>query len=209
METLLQRGEIGDAEIYVVDKSRDTRTMNAYMTGILSGKRIVFWDTTLNNLEEREVLSIAAHEMGHYIRGHIWKGILGGSVGIFLVLYLMNLSANWILEASGGAFGFRNIYNYASLPLLLLLLNLFVFLGNPVTNGVSRYFEREADLYQISLTQDRESAVTAMTKLYEKSLGLPRSSELYKFWYSSHPPIEERIEFYRTEEFLTFGGEES
>ncbi len=209
METLLQRGEIGAAEIYVVDKSRDTKTMNAYMTGILSGKRIVFWDTTLNNLEDQEVLSIAAHEMGHYIRGHIWKGILGGSVGIFLVLYLMNLSANWILEASGGVFGFRNIYNYASLPLLLLLLNLFLFLGNPVTNGVSRYFEREADLYQISLAQDRESAVTAMTKLYEKSLGLPRPSELYKFWYSSHPPIEERIEFYRTEDFLTFGGEES
>ncbi|WP_422487085.1 M48 family metallopeptidase [Gudongella sp. DL1XJH-153] len=209
MEVLLERGGIGDAEIYVVDKSRDTNTMNAYMTGIFSGERIVFWDTTLNNLQEEEVLSIAAHEMGHYIKGHIWKGIFAGSAGIFLVLYLINISANWILKSSGGAFGFRNIHNYASIPLLIFLLNLFLFLGNPVTNGVSRRFEKEADLYQISLSQDREAAVTAMTKLYEKSLGLPRPSELYKFWYSTHPPIEERIEFYRTEEFLTFGGEES
>ncbi len=209
MEVILERGGIEDAEIYVVDKSRDTKTMNAYMTGILSGKRIVFWDTTLNNLQEEEVLSIAAHEMGHYIKRHIWKGILAGSAGIFLVLYLVNISANWILKMSGGSFGFRNIHNYASIPLLIFLLNLFLFLGNPIENGVSRRFEKEADLYQISLSQDRESAVTAMTKLYETSLGLPRPSELYKFWYSTHPPIEERIEFYRTEEFLFFGGEES
>ncbi|MGM0396974.1 MAG: M48 family metallopeptidase [Bacillota bacterium] len=209
MEILLERGGIGDAEIYVVDKSRDTKTMNAYMTGIYSGKRIVFWDTTLDSLQREEVLSIAAHEMGHYIRGHIWKSILAGSAGIFLVLFLINLSSNWIIRESGGAFGFKNIQNYASIPLLILLLNLFMFLGTPVENGVSRHFEREADLYQISLPQDRESAVTAMTKLYEKSLGLPRPSRIYKFWYSTHPPIEERIDFYRTEEFMDIGGDGS
>ena len=207
MQDLLDRGGIGDAEIYVVDKSRDTNTMNAYMTGIFSARRIVFWDTTLNNLDQDEVLSIGAHEMGHYIRGHIWKGIAAGSVGIFVLLFLINKSANWILDLSGGAFGFRNIQNYASLPLLLILFNLFIFLGNPLSNGDSRYFEREADLYQISLTGDREAAVSAMTKLYETSLGLPRPSSLYRFWYNTHPPIEERVYFYRNGEMMDFGGD--
>ena len=99
-------------------------------------------------------------------------------------------------------------YNYASLPLLLLLLNIFNWFGQPVVNSISRNFEREADLYEISITEDRISAVTAMEKLYESSLGLPRPSAFYKFWYHTHPPLEERIHFYMTEELQQIGGED-
>src|SRR5690606_7175330 len=97
---------------------------------------------------------------------------------------------------------------YASLPLFLVLLSLFNWIGQPVVNGFSRNFEREADLYEISMTEDRTSAVTAMEKLYETSLGLPRPSAFYEFWYHTHPSLEERIHFYMTEEFEKFGGEE-
>ena len=55
-------------EIFQVDKSRDTKTMNAYMTGVFSSKRIVLWDTTINNLERDEVLAVSAHEIGHYVK---------------------------------------------------------------------------------------------------------------------------------------------
>ena len=58
--------------------------------------------------------------------------------------------------------------------------------------------EREADAYEIILTEDRESAITAMEKLYKESLGLPRPSNLYKVWYHTHPTLEERVEFYKT-----------
>lgn len=198
---LLEKAGIEDAEIYKVDKSKDTKTMNAYMTGISKSKRIVLWDTTINNLDESEVLNITAHEIGHYVKGHIVKNILLASIGSMFIIFLVFTSANWILDLSYGRFGFRNIYNYASLPLFILLLNFYSFFGNPVMNYVSRTMEVEADLYEISLTEDRDSAVTAMEKLYVQNLGLPRSSNLYKLWYHSHPSLEERVEFYKNEPF--------
>jgi Zn-dependent protease with chaperone function len=200
IQVLLDKAGVGDADIYMVDKSRDTKTMNAYMTGISKSKRIVLWDTTIKNMTEDEVLSVTAHEVGHYVKGHIWKNIIIGSLGSLLIAYLVFKTSNWILDLSYGVFGFRNIYNYASIPLLIFTINLFTFFGNPISNYVSRNFEMEADRYEISLTKDRESAVTAMEKLYEQSLDIPRPSKIYKIWYYTHPPLEERVEFYRTTE---------
>lgn len=196
---LLDKSDIGDAQIYMVDKSKDTKNMNAYMTGIFKSKRIVLWDNTINNLTEDEVLAITAHEIGHYVHGHIWKNIIFSSFGSIFLLFIIFITSNWILHLSYGSFGFKNIYNYASLPLLLLVLNLFTFLGNPITNYVSRYMEIEADEYEINLTHDRESAISGMEKLYKQSLGIPRPSKLYKLWYHTHPALEERIEFYKNE----------
>ncbi len=207
IDRLLVDAEIEDASVFVVNKSKDTKTMNAYMTGIFSGKRIVLWDTTINNLSEDEVISITAHEIGHYVKGHIWKNILIGMVGLFAILFLVDLSANWILDKSNGAFGFKNIYNYASLPIFLIVLNAVLLVGQPVSNSISRYFEREADLYEISLTQDRESAVTAMEMLYETSLGVPKTSKFFNFWYRTHPDLEDRIKFYLETPFEEIGGE--
>ena len=201
IEILLDRAGIEDASIYMVDKSKDTKTMNAYMTGILKSKRIVLWDTTINNLTEEEVLSITAHEIGHYVKGHIWQNILFSSISTILILYLVYKSSNWVLYSSHGVFGFKNIYNYASLPLLILMLNIFAFFGSPISSYVSRNMEIQADSYEISLTKDRESAITAMEKLYATSLGVPRPSKIYKLWYHTHPPLEERVEFYKTAEF--------
>lgn len=207
IQVLLDKSAIGNAEIFVVDKSKDTKTMNAYMTGIFKSKRIVLWDTTINDLDNDEITSIVAHEMGHFLKAHIWKSIFMGIVGTFIILFILNVTSNWVLAESKGAFGFRNVYNYASLPLIILLLNLVSFFASPIENAVSRYFEREADSYEISLTEDRESAVRAMQKLYQKSLGIPRPSQFYKIWYHSHPPLEERIDFYINGEFEEIGSE--
>lgn len=195
---LLDRANIGDARIYKVDKSRDTNTMNAYMTGISKSKRIVLWDTTIDKLNEREVLSVTAHEIGHYIRGHIWKSIIMSIIATFLLFFLVHISSEWILKYSNASFGFRNISTYASLPLLLFLLSFYLFLGNPLTNYMSRKMEMEADAIEITLTNDRESAISTMEKLSENNLGLKRTSKLYEIFYLTHPTLEDRIEFYKT-----------
>ena len=201
IEVLLQKSGIGDADIYKVDKSKDTKTMNAYMTGIFKSKRIVLWDTTINNLTEGEVLSITSHEIGHYVKGHIWQSIIFNSVGTILILFLVFKSSNWILATSNGAFGFKNIYNYASIPLIILTLNVFTFFGSPISSFVSRTMEVQADSYEISLTKDRDSAITAMEKLYVQSLGVPRPSKIYELWYYTHPSLEDRVKFYKTADF--------
>ncbi|MCK9443636.1 MAG: M48 family metallopeptidase [Tissierellaceae bacterium] len=194
---LLHKANIHDAKIYKVDKSKDTKTMNAYMTGILHSKRIVLWDTTIDNLEESEVLSITAHEIGHYVEGHIWKSIVFSSIGTILMMFLIFITSSWILDLSDGGFGIRKLYDIAAVPLLILVLNFYTFLGSPVTNYVSRRMEIEADTYEIVLAEDREAAVSAMEKLYKQSLGIPRPSKIFRLWYHTHPTLEERIDFYR------------
>jgi len=193
---LLNKAGVGDAQIYQVDKSRDTKAMNAYMTGIFSSKRIVLWDTTINNLEKEEVLAISAHEIGHYVKGHIWRSIVLGGLGAVFMMYLLYVTSNWILVNSNGNFGFRKLHHMASLPLIVLVLNFYMFFANPIMNFVSRQMEREADAYEINLTGDREAAISAMIKLSEGNLSIPRPSRIYKIWYYTHPPVEERIQFF-------------
>lgn len=202
IKDLLDKAGVGDANIFVVDKSRDTNTLNAYMTGILSSKRIVLWDTTINKLEREEVLSITAHEIGHYVLGHIWKSIVLGGLFSILLIYLIYKTSSWILINSNGSFGFNKLYSIASLPLLIFLLNFYMFFANPIINFASRYMEREADAYEINLTKDKESAISTMLKLSEESLSIPRPSEIYKIWYYTHPPVEERIEFFKNVNIL-------
>ena len=193
---LLKKSGIEDAEIYEVDKSRDTKEMNAYMTGVFKSKRIVLWDTTIDKLDREEVLAVTAHEIGHYVKGHIWKGIiLGGLFSLFL-MYLIYGTSHRILIKSNGSFGFRNISNIASVPLIIFVLNFYMFFASPLINMSSRHMEKEADLYEINLIKDREAAISTMMKLYEGNLSLPRPSTIFKIWYSSHPTTEERIKFF-------------
>src|SRR5699024_12765782 len=103
--------------------SQDTKLMNAYMTVVFKSKRIVLWDTTIDNLDKDEVLSITAHEIGHYVKGHIWKGIILGGFLTILLLFLINKTTLWILKNSGGQFGLTKIHDIAALPLLILVLN--------------------------------------------------------------------------------------
>ncbi len=201
---LLEKSGISDADIYMVDKSRDTKTMNAYMTGIFNSRRIVLWDTTVNNMTEDELISVTAHEIGHYVKGHIWQNIVVSILATTLIMFLVYRLSDWILLRSRGNFGFRNLYNYASIPLLIICINIFNFFSSPISNYISRNMEIQADRYEISLTEDRESAVTAMEKLYDTSLGIPRPSNIYKIWYYSHPPLTERVSFYLNAEFEIF-----
>lgn len=196
IKQLLRKAGIEDADIYKVDKSRDTNEMNAYMTGIFGSKRIVLWDTTIEKLDREEVLSVTAHEIGHYIKGHIWKGIILGGIGSILLMYLVYRTSNWILLRSNSSFGFDRLYNIASFPLILLVLNFYIFFANPIINATSRYMEREADKIEIQLTKNKEAAISTISKLYEESLSIPRSSNIFKIWYHSHPTAEERIEFF-------------
>ncbi|KAJ51789.1 Zn-dependent protease with chaperone function [Clostridium tetanomorphum] len=191
----LEKVGLENSNLYQVDKSVDTKEMNAYMTGVFSSKRIVLWDTTINKLSENETLAVTAHEIGHYVMGHVWKSIVLGGLFTILILYLVNKTALWIIFNFGKNLGFDKLYDIAALPLIILLMNFFIFLGNPVINTYSRYVERQADTFQLELTKDTNSAITSTIKLHENSLALPHPSKIYEIWYYTHPSYYDRIKF--------------
>ncbi|MBE6083242.1 MAG: M48 family metallopeptidase [Tissierellaceae bacterium] len=195
IKKLLEKAGIENAQIYEVDKSKDTNTMNAYMTGILKSKRIVLWDTTINKLTRQETVNVTAHEMGHYVNNHIIKSTIVGGISTILLLFLVNKTSLWILKNSRGIFGFKNLYEVAAIPLLILCLNFYLFLSSPVSNWYSRKMEWEADKYELDITKNKGATVSSLEKIYEESLSIPRPSNIYKIWYYSHPSLEERVKF--------------
>ncbi len=192
---LAKEAGIESGRVFEVDKSVDTKAVNAYVTGFLGTKRIVLWDTLLARLEEKEVLFVMAHEMGHYVLGHVVRSIFLSFAVTFVGLYFVNLAGNRLVSRFRHRFGFEKLSDVASVPLILMLLQVSnLFLG-PVAMAYSRYQEHEADRFALDLTHANHSGATAFVKLQTENLGNPRPGWVYKVFRASHPSIGERIDF--------------
>ncbi len=192
---LADRAGIEGSRVFEVDKSGDTSTVNAYVTGFLGTKRIVFWDTILAKLNERELMVVMAHEMGHYVLGHIMKGLISAFFMILTGLFLVHRLARILIDRCRHRFGFDRLSDIASLPLLILLAGVISFAASPFSLAVSRHFERQADRFALDLTRDNHAAATAFVKLQETNLAIPRPGPVYTLLRASHPSIGERIDF--------------
>jgi len=192
---LADRAGIEGGRVYEVRKSVDTETVGAYVAGALNTKRIVLWDTIVGKLDERELLFVMGHEMGHFVLGHTPLLIALFSGLVFLGLFVVQRSARSLIARHQRRFGFTELSDVASLPLILLLFNA-TFLGiTPVALAVTRHYEREADRFGLEITRDNRAAATAFVKLQRENLGNPRPGLLYKLWRASHPTLGERIDF--------------
>jgi STE24 endopeptidase len=192
---LADRSGIEGSRVFEVEKSVDTKTVNAYVTGFMNTKRIVLWDTLLAKLDDREVLVVMGHEMGHYVLGHVAQIILLASALILIGLWVIHRTAGGLIARYRDRFGFTELSDVASAPLMALLFSLVSLLLSPVALAVSRHNEHESDRFALEITRDNHSCATAFVKLQEENLSVPRPGLLYKLWRSSHPSLGERIDF--------------
>ncbi len=193
--SLAERAGIEGGRVYEVNKSVDTKTLNAYVTGFLNTKRIVLWDTIIAKLTPGELLFVMGHEMGHYALGHVYKGILFFSVLILLILYVAHCLSNGLIARFRERFGFDRLSDIASLSLILMLASLLGLATAPITNGFSRWMEHEADRFGLEITQDNRSAASAFVKLMTEDLGVPRPHPLVVIFRATHPTLGNRIDF--------------
>ena len=193
-----QRAGIEGGYVFQVDKSVDTNAVNAYVTGLGNTKRIVLWDTLLAKLDPAEVLFVMAHEMGHYVLNHVIQGILVGFLAVLAGLYAVHRMAGFLIRRSQGRFGFNELSDIASLPLIVLLTSVVSLVLSPAVLAYSRYTEHEADRFGLELTQNNHAAATAFVKLQQENLSNPRPGLLYTLWRGSHPSLGDRIDFVNT-----------
>ena len=192
---LAERSGIEGGRVYEVNKSVDTKAVNAYVTGFMGSKRIVLWDTTIDKLQEDELLFVMAHEMGHYVLGHVTTGIALFSVVIVVVLYLVHRTAGVVIERFKGRFGFDELSDIASLPLIIALVNVLSLVITPVVLTYTRHIEHESDRFGLEITHDNSAAARGFVALQTHNLGNPRPGLLYQIWRSSHPSLGDRIDF--------------
>jgi STE24 endopeptidase len=202
IEAMLKRADLSipPARIFEMDASSKTKAVDAYVSGLGSSKHVVVWDTTLAKMGPDELLLVLGHETGHYVLDHIPKEFAIGEVLALAFFFLGFIAANRLVERVGPRTGIEGVGDLASLPLLLTVLTVLVFLSSPIVNAVSRYYEHQADQFGLEVAYgvvpDPNSAdVRAFQILGEEDLADPDPSPFIRFWLYSHPPLEERIRF--------------
>ena len=195
---LATEGGIADPEIYVIDASKDTKKLNAMVTGLGDTKRIVFYDNTLAGMADDEILFVVAHEMAHYLKHHIWILVFIASASIFVFCLLTHLMIGPIIRRFSARFGFSRLSDFASLPLIMVFISVFSFIFSPITNGVWRHFEHVSDAYGMDRTGDGDAAARAFEKLAAVNLSNPNPSAFIEFWLYDHPTLADRVNFVRS-----------
>jgi Zn-dependent protease with chaperone function len=188
---LASRAGIEGGRVYQVNKSKQTKTMNAYVNGIGPTARIVMWDTLLAKMTDDEVLAVMGHEMGHYVLKHIWKGLAFALV-VSLIVFIIGQR---IIDRGVKRHGYESAGDPAAIPLAALVFFILGFVTTPIDAAASRYQEHEADVFSLELTHLNEPMATAFRKLAEDSKTDPSPHPVIKYWRYSHPPIAERIPF--------------
>ena len=186
---------IAESRVFEVDKSKQTKEMNAYVTGIGPSARIVLWDTILAKLDRDEILSVMGHEMGHYVLNHLWQGIAFSVVVTFLGFFIAQRLFEWGLARWGVRWRVGDRGDPAALPWLLAVSSLLAFLLSPVYSGYSRHIEHQADVFGLELTHKNEAMASSFVKFAEDSKADPRPPRFIEWWYYSHPSLGRRIDF--------------
>jgi Zn-dependent protease with chaperone function len=186
--------------IFLMAASRKTNAINAYVTGLGASKRVVIWDTTIQKTTNEESLFIVGHELGHYVLGHVWQGFLIGASGLLLALYLLFRGLHWALDRWARDWNLYGQEDWASLAVLLLLLQVMLFVSSPVISGYSRIQEHAADVYGLEVIHglvpdSEEVAAHAFQVLGELDLSDPNPPPFITFWLYSHPPLADRLVF--------------
>ncbi|MDQ0268810.1 M48 family metallopeptidase [Cytobacillus purgationiresistens] len=190
---IAKKANIPAEHVFEVNMAEKTNALNAYVTGIGSNSRIVLWDTTLDKLNDDQILFIMAHEMAHYVEKHIYIGIAGYLLLSLVGLYLTSKIMEWVIARWGAALKIPSVNDIRSLPLFLMIISMLLFVSSPLSNAVSRYQETRADKYAIEMTKDSEAGIKTFQELTRSGLSQVNPPLLVKFFRYGHPSMLERI----------------
>jgi STE24 endopeptidase len=181
--------------IFLMDGSRRSAHGNAYFTGLGNNKRVVFFDTLLEQLNPEEIEAVLAHELGHFRKKHILKGMLLSAVMITTGFLILSQLMNW-----PGLYQLALIEqpsNYTALLLFVLLSPHITLWLSPLLNGISRRHEYEADAFAAEHAQPA-SLIQALIKLYRENANPVITDSIYSLFHDSHPPASLRIQQLQT-----------
>jgi len=189
IEALLKKCGFESRGLFVMDASKRSVHGNAYFSGFGKAKRIVFFDTLLEKHTGEEILSVLAHELGHYKFGHVFQRIGETAILAFLAFAVLH----WAFAAGGLAQAF-GLPDDPGLVLMIVLIALgpASHLISPLTNFLSRRAEFQADDFAKTMVGG-EPMIAALTKLSRDNLATLTPDRLYMLFNYSHPPVPERI----------------
>jgi STE24 endopeptidase len=192
IRTLMGKVGLRAKGIFKMDASKRSKHTNAFFVGIGRTKRIVLFDTLLASHTEEEILSVLAHEAGHWKKRHVLRMLIPLEVLSFVSFYAVAKFLNWPFLYQ--TFGFQESMVYVGLFLIGTFISLLGYFAQPLESAVSRRFEREADDFALGLMETAEPMRLALKRLAVDNLANLSPHPLYAWFYYSHPPLIERID---------------
>lgn len=190
IQSLLQRCGFNSQGIFIMDGSRRSGHGNAYFTGLGNNKRIVFFDTLVNSLDEEELEAVLAHELGHFKCKHVIKMLVASSIMTLISFAVLGwlITQAWFFDGLGVA----THSNAGALLLFMLVSPVFTIFMQPISSYFQRKFEFEADEFATRHAQGRKM-ISGLVKLYEENASTLTPDPLYSAFHYSHPPAAIRI----------------
>ena len=194
VNALMQRCGFAAKGLFVMDGSKRSAHANAYFTGFGAAKRVVFFDTLLQQLNPAEIDAVLAHELGHYKRRHILKRIVLMFALSLLGFALLGWVSGqiWFYTGLGVMPSLDAPNNALALLLFMMVVPLFTYFLSPLMARMSRSHEFEADAYAMAQTNGQDLA-SALLKLYKDNASTLTPDPVFARFYYSHPPASERI----------------
>jgi STE24 endopeptidase len=190
IKSLLERCGFNSQGIFIMDGSRRSGHGNAYFTGLGNNKRIVFFDTLVNSLDEEELEAVLAHELGHFKCKHVIKMLVASSVMTLISFAVLGwlITQDWFFDG----LGVDTHSNAAALLLFMLVSPVFTTFMQPISAYFQRKFEFEADEFATRHAQGRKM-ISGLVKLYEENASTLTPDPIYSAFHYSHPPAAIRI----------------
>jgi STE24 endopeptidase len=163
--SLARANEVPVDNVWLVDASRQSNRVSANVSGFLGTARISLNDNLLKQGSPDQVLAVMGHEIGHYVMGHVTRGILLQALVILAGFAFLHWGFWFACEVFGGQWQVRKVSEVAGLPLLVALSAIFLFLATPVTNSISRVIEYQADLFGLNAVRKPDAFAEVMLKL--------------------------------------------
>ncbi|RJQ44990.1 MAG: M48 family peptidase [Nitrospiraceae bacterium] len=191
IRSLMKKAGIMVSRVFKVDASKRTKHTNAYFTGIGRVKRIVLYDTLIEKMNREEILSVLAHEAGHWKKKHLLKHLIITEMIALIATYIAYhmVKTDFLLDV----FHIQQPSLFPKLIILGFIGSIASFPFTPLFNYFSRRHETEADAYSHELTGDNQSMITSLVKLSKDNLSNLHPHPFYALFHYSHPPVLERI----------------
>jgi STE24 endopeptidase len=195
LERIVAKGDgivIPPERMFLMRASDKVTTLNAYVTGFGASKRVVVWDTSIQKGTTDEILFIFGHEMGHYVLGHIVRGLLLGFAGTLVAFFVGFQMLQWMLRNFGARWGLAGQEDWGAVAVMVLVLSVLTFFAEPISNSLSRDMEHQADVYGQEVVHGivanpQATGQASFQLLGENSYAYPNPSATYQFWTGSHP----------------------
>jgi STE24 endopeptidase len=188
---LCEKAGIKAGQVLKMDASKRSSHSNAYFTGIGNVKRIIILDTLIGKLTDGELLSVIAHEAGHWKKKHVIKSIISFEIIAELLLFVCYLFFRTNILPD--IFGIQPGGLFAKIIIAGFLLSIISYYFDPVCSYFSRKNEREADRFAVGITGGYTDLQNSLVKLYKDNLSNLFPHPLYVLFYYSHPPLLERL----------------